>query len=102
LNEIGAGDKPVIVVFNKVDAYRPAPHHPDDLTPKRVDQFTLEELKETWMARMNGEECIFISAAERINIDGLRKLLYERVKALHVARYPYESDLLFKDSYLEE
>ncbi len=49
------------------------------------------------MARMNGEECIFISAAERINIDGLRKLLYERVKALHVARYPYESDLLFKD-----
>ncbi|MBK9626492.1 MAG: GTPase HflX [Flavobacteriales bacterium] len=102
LNEIGAGDKPVIVVFNKVDAYRPAPHHPDDLTPKRVDQFTLEELKETWMARMKGEECIFISAAERINIDGLRKLLYERVKALHVARYPYESDLLFKDSYLEE
>ncbi|MBK6370894.1 MAG: GTPase HflX [Flavobacteriales bacterium] len=92
LNEIGAGDKPVIVVFNKVDAYRPAPHHPDDLTPKRVDQFTLEELKETWMARMNGEECIFISAAERINIDGLRKLLYERVKALHVARDPYESD----------
>jgi GTP-binding protein HflX len=99
LNEIGAGDKPVIVVFNKIDAYRPAPHHPDDLTPKRVEQFTLEELKETWMARMNGEECIFISAAERINIDGLRKLLYERVKALHVARYPYESDLLFKDSY---
>ena len=101
LNEIGAGDKPVIVVFNKIDAYRPAPHHPDDLTPKRVEQYTLEELKETWMARMNGEECIFISAAERINIDGLRKLLYERVKALHVARYPYESDLLFKDSYDE-
>jgi GTP-binding protein HflX len=101
LNEIGAGDKPVIVVFNKIDAYRPAPHHPDDLTPKRVEQYTLEELKETWMARMNGEECIFISAAERINIDGLRKLLYDRVKALHVARYPYESDLLFKDSYYE-
>ncbi|MEZ4738412.1 MAG: GTPase HflX [Flavobacteriales bacterium] len=101
LNEIGAGDKPVIVVFNKIDAYRPAPHHPDDLTPKRVEQYTLDELKETWMARMNGEECIFISAAQRINIDGLRKLLYERVKALHVARYPYESDLLFKDSYYE-
>lgn len=102
LNEIGAGDKPVIVVFNKIDAYRPAPHDPDDLAPKREDQYTLEELKETWMARMAGDECIFISAGERTNIDTLRKLLYDRVKALHVARYPYESDLLFKDSYEEE
>ncbi|MBX2978278.1 MAG: GTPase HflX [Flavobacteriales bacterium] len=102
LNEIGAGDKPVIIVFNKIDAYKPAPHDPDDLAPKREDQYTLEELKETWMARMAGEECIFISAVERSNIDALRKLLYDRVKALHVARYPYESDLLFKDSYDEE
>lgn len=101
LNEIGAGDKPVIVIFNKIDAYRPAPHDPDDLAPKRVEQYSLEELKETWMARMAGEECIFISAAEKSNIDTLRKLLYARVKALHVARYPYESDLLFKDEYLE-
>ncbi len=102
LNDIGAGDKPVIVLFNKIDAYRPAHHDPDDLAPKRVDQYSLEELKETWMARMNGAECIFISAAQRTNIDGLRKLLYERVKAIHTARYPYESDLLFKDSYEEE
>ncbi len=101
LNEIGAGDKPVIVIFNKIDAYRPAPHDPDDLAPKRVEQYSLEELKETWMARMAGEECIFISAAEKSNIDTLRKLLYARVKALHVARYPYESDLLFEDEYLE-
>lgn len=101
LNDIGAGDRPVIVVFNKIDAYRPARHDPDDLAPKRVEQFSLEELKETWMARMAGEECIFISAAQRINIDGLRKLLYARVKALHIARYPYESDLLFKDNYDE-
>ncbi|MBK9147052.1 MAG: GTPase HflX [Flavobacteriales bacterium] len=101
LNEIGAGDKPVIVIFNKIDAYQPAPHDPDDLAPKRVEQFTLEELKATWIARMTHEECIFISAADRTNIDGLRKLLYERVKALHIARYPYESDLLFKDEYLE-
>lgn len=102
LNEIGAGDRPVIVVFNKVDAYVPAPHDPDDLAPKREDQFTLEELKASWMARMGGEECIFISAAKRVNIDALRSLLYERVKALHVARYPYESDLLYQDSYLPE
>jgi len=101
LNEIGAGDRPVIVVFNKIDAYRPAPHDPDDLAPKREEQFTLEEMKETWMARMAGEEVIFISAAQKQNIDGLRKLLYERVKALHIARYPYESDLLFKDDYFE-
>ncbi len=102
LNEIGAGDKPVIVVFNKIDAYRPAPHDPDDLAPKREEQYTLEELKETWMARMEGEECIFISAVERSNITALRKLLYERVKALHVARYPYESDLLYQDDYLPD
>ncbi len=102
LEEIGAGDKPVIVVFNKIDAYDPAPHDPDDLAPKRVDQYTLEELKEQWMGRMQGVETIFISAAKRQNLDGLRKLLYERVKELHIARYPYESDLLFKDSYLEE
>ncbi len=100
LNEIGAGDRPVIVVFNKVDAYRPAPHDPDDLAPKRTDQYTLAELQASWMARM-GEDCIFVSAAERINIDGLRKMLYHRVKALHMARYPYESDLLYKDEYLE-
>ncbi len=101
LNEIGAGSTPVIVIFNKIDAYRPAHHDPDDLAPKRVEQFTLEELKATWIARMTNEECIFISAVDRTNIDGLRKLLYERVKALHIARYPYESDLLFKDEYLE-
>ena len=74
---------------------------PDDLAPKREDQYSFEELKETWMGRMAGEEVIFISAAKKQNIDGLRKLLYQRVKALHIARYPYESDLLFKDEYLE-
>ncbi len=101
LNDIGAGDRPVIVVFNKIDAYRPSHHDPDDLAPKREDQYTLEEMKETWMGRMAGEEVIFISAARKQNLDGLRKLLYERVKALHIARYPYESDLLFKDDYFE-
>ncbi|MBK8499886.1 MAG: GTPase HflX [Flavobacteriales bacterium] len=101
LNEIGAGDKPVMVVFNKIDAYRPAPFDPDDLAPKRVEQYSLEELTDTWMSRMAGEECLFISAAARTNLDQLRKRLYERVKALHIARYPYESDLLFKDSYEE-
>jgi GTPase len=97
LDEIGAGGKPTIVVFNKIDAYRPAPHDPHDLAPKREDQFTLEELQHTWMARMNGEECIFISAARRTNIDTLRKLVYERVKAIHLSRYPFEKDLLYQE-----
>jgi GTP-binding protein HflX len=97
LGEIGAGGKPTIVVFNKIDAYRPAPHDPDDLAPKRREQFTLEELQASWMASMAPEECIFISATRRTNIDALRRLLYERVKAIHVARYPYERDLLYQD-----
>lgn len=100
LQEIGAGGKPTIVVFNKIDAYRPAAHDPHDLSPKRPDQFTLEELQRTWMARMGDGECIFISAAKRENIDTLRKLLYQRAKAIHVSRFPYESDLLFGDEYL--
>ncbi len=102
LNEIGAGDRPVIVVFNKIDAYRPSPHDPDDLAPKREDQYTLEELKAQWMSRMGDDECVFISAAKRQNLDVLRKMLYDRVKQIHIARYPYESDLLFKDSYEED
>src|SRR5690606_20977525 len=84
LNEIGAGDRPVIVVFNKIDAYRPSPHDPDDLAPKREDQYTLEELKAQWMSRMGDDECVCISAAKRQNLDVLRKMLYDRVKQIHI------------------
>ena len=101
LQEIGAGGKPTIVILNKIDAYRPMEHDPHDLAPKRPDQFTLEELKRTWMGRMRDEECIFISAVTKENIDALRKLLYQRAKAIHVARFPYESDLLFGDEYID-
>ena len=102
LEEIGAGGKPTLVVFNKIDAYRPAPHDPHDLAPKREDQFTLAELQHTWMARIAGdEEAIFISAVRKDNIDGLRKLMYERVKAIHLARYPYEKDLLWQEWAVE-
>ncbi len=102
LAEIGAGDKPMIVVFNKIDAYTPAKRDPHDLAPLRADQATLEELEHSWMARMRDEECIFISAVKKTNIDALRKLLYQRAKAIHVARFPYESDLLFGDEYLTQ
>ncbi|MBS1937459.1 MAG: GTPase HflX [Bacteroidetes bacterium] len=102
LEEIGAGGKPTIVVFNKIDAYRPAPHDPHDLAPKREDQFNLEELQHTWMARIAGdEEAIFISAVRKDNIDGLRKLMYDRVKEIHLARYPYEKDLLWQEWMVE-
>ncbi len=102
LEEIGAGGKPTIVVFNKIDAYRPAPHDPHDLAPKREDQFNLEELQHTWMARIAGdEEAIFISAIRKDNIDGLRKLMYDRVKEIHLARYPYEKDLLWQQWMVE-
>jgi GTP-binding protein HflX len=98
LEEIGAGGKPTLVVFNKIDAYRPTPHDPHDLAPKREDQFTLEEMQRTWMARIAGdEEAIFISAVRRDNIDALRKLMYQRVKDIHLARYPYEKDLLWQE-----
>jgi len=107
LEEIGAGGKPVIVVFNKIDAYKAAPHDPHDLAPKREDQYTLEELEHTWMSRIthkdaDNDEAIFISATRKDNIDALRELMYERVKAIHIARYPYEKDLLFRDWSVEE
>lgn len=108
LQEIGAGGKPTIVVFNKIDAYRPAAHDPHDLAPKRQDQFTLEELQRTWMARdtssqtgVHDEETIFISALRKDNIDSLRKLVYDRVKAIHLERYPYEKDLLYQQWMVE-
>ncbi len=102
LEEIGAGGKPTIVVFNKIDAYRPAPHDPHDLAPKREDQFTLDELERTWMARITGEDkAIFISAIRKDNIDALRKLMYDKVKEIHLARYPYEKDLLWQEWAVE-
>ncbi len=68
---------------------------------RRYIQYTLEELQHSWMARIGGDEAIFISATRKDNIDALRTLMYERVKAIHVARYPYEQDLLFRDWTVE-
>ncbi len=92
LAEIGAHDKPVIMVFNKIDAYTFVQKDDDDLTPAKRENWNLEDLKKTWMSNApKGTDAIFISAAERTNIDALRDLLYERVKALHVDRYPYDN-----------
>lgn len=98
LKDLDSADKPMIVVFNKMDAYTWTEKDSDDLTPATRENVSLEELQRTWMARM-GDDCIFISARERQNIDNLKDLLYSRVKQLHVQKYPY-NDFLF-DHYTE-
>ena len=88
-------DIPRIVVFNKIDNFTYVPKEEDDLTPVQRENLSLEDLEKTWMARL-GEDCIFISAKRKDNIDALRVLLYDRIKAIHVKRYPY-NDFLFQN-----
>ena len=83
-----------IVVFNKIDNFTYVPKDEDDLTPILRENLSLEDLEKTWMARL-GDDCIFISAKNKQNIDALRALLYDRIKAIHVKRYPY-NDFLFQ------
>ena len=88
-------DKPTIVIFNKIDNFTYIPKEEDDLTPVLRENLSLEDLQKTWMARL-GEDCIFISAKNKDNIDALRALLYDRIKVIHVKRYPY-NDFLFQN-----
>jgi len=90
----GGETKPVIMVFNKIDAYRHVPKDEDDLTPATRENVTLEELKETWMARP-GDDVVFISARNETNIDELRRKLYEKARAIHLTRFPY-NDFLYQ------
>jgi GTP-binding protein HflX len=85
---------PRIVVFNKVDAFTYIPKEEDDLTPMKRENISLDELKKTWMAKLH-DDCIFISAKEKTNIDELKALFYDRIKAIHIQRYPY-NDFLFQ------
>ena len=85
---------PRIVVFNKIDNFTYTPKEEDDLTPVKRENLSLADLQKTWMARL-GEDCIFISAKNKDNIDSLRALMYDRIKAIHVQRYPY-NDFLFQ------
>ncbi|MDR1585115.1 MAG: 50S ribosome-binding GTPase, partial [Prevotellaceae bacterium] len=94
LKEIDTVEKPVILVFNKIDAFTCVPKDEDDLSPVKRENIGLDELKKTWMAKRH-DNCIFISAKEKQNIDELKTLLYEKVKAIHVQRYPY-NDFLFQ------
>lgn len=94
LAELGTSGRPTILVFNKIDAYRWIEKEADDLTPKQKENISLAELRQTYMAKMQ-ENCIFISAREKTNIEQLRELLYQKVKELHVQKYPY-NDFLYQ------
>ena len=89
LSEIGASNKPTYVVFNKIDRYYFVPKEEDDLTPVTRENYSLEHLKKTWMAKSN-LNCIFISAKTKENLDELKTLLYNKVKEIHITRYPYD------------
>ena len=86
--------KPVIMVFNKIDAFSYTPKDADDLTPATRANLSLDDLKATWMNRL-GDNVVFISAREQLNIDELKMKIYDRAKEIHVARFPY-NDFLFQ------
>ena len=94
LADLGCAEKPSMIIFNKIDAYTFTPKDEDDLTPATRENLSLEDLQRTWMAKLNGD-CLFISARERTHIDELRTTLYNRVRELHVQKYPY-NDFLFQ------
>ncbi|MBQ9204097.1 MAG: GTPase HflX [Prevotella sp.] len=93
LADLGCADKPSMLVFNKIDAYTWTPQDEDDLTEPTRENISLEELKQTWMAKMG--DCLFISARQKENIDELREILYNKVRELHVQKYPY-NDFLYE------
>ncbi|MBQ9533570.1 MAG: GTPase HflX [Prevotella sp.] len=95
LAELGCADKPSMIVFNKIDNYHWVEKDEDDLTPMTKENISLDELKRTWMARLN-ENCIFISALEKQNIDEFRDTVYKKVRELHVQKYPY-NDFLYSN-----
>lgn len=100
LEEIGSADKPTIMVFNKIDAYEAEEIEDDDLMTKKTKaHYTLEEWKQTWMSKVNGD-AIFISALNKENFSEFRKLVYDKVKEIHTTRFPYNNFLY--DEYTEE
>lgn len=93
LKELGCAEKPSMIIFNKIDNYTWVPKDADDLTPSTAENITLDELKQTWMARLN-DQCLFISAKKKLNIDEFKGVLYQQVRRLHVQKYPY-NDFLY-------
>ncbi len=94
LADLKCSEKPQMIIFNKIDAYTYVEKAEDDLTPKTKDNITLPELMKTWMAKLN-ENCLFISAREKTNMEELKTVIYQKVRELHVQKYPY-NDFLFQ------
>ncbi len=94
LADLNCGDKPMMVIFNKIDAFTYVQKEEDDLTPKTRENITLDELKETWMNKL-ADNCLFISAREKQNIENLKEIIYKKVCELHVQKYPY-NDFLYQ------
>ena len=92
LADLGCADKPTVIVFNKMDAYSWTEKDADDLTPAGKENVSLDDLMNTWMSRV-GDDCIFISARQKTNVEELKALLYKRVRELHVQKYPYNNFL---------
>jgi GTP-binding protein HflX len=99
LADLGCADKPTVIVFNKMDAYSWTEKDADDLTPAGKENVSLDDLMKTWMSRV-GDDCIFISARQKTNIEELKALLYKRVRELHVQKYPY-NNFLFQQYNME-
>ena len=97
----GTSDKPVIMVFNKIDAFSYTPKDPDDLTPATRENVSLPELQRTWMSRMDNN-CVFISAKDKLNIEELKQKLYEKAREIHTERFPYNDFLYQKYEDLED
>ncbi len=92
LAEIKANDKPTLLLFNKIDAYTYIPQDEDDLTPKQKENWSLEDLKQTYLSNGN-QDTVFISAKNKENIEELRQIIYDKVKTIHAVRYPYNNFL---------
>jgi GTPase len=92
LRDIKAADKPIFIIFNKIDIYKFTPKDIDDLNPVTRNNWTLEEMQNSWIAKSNSP-CIFISATKKSNLEFLRETLYQKVKEIHVTKYPYENFL---------
>ena len=95
LKDLDCSEKPSMIIFNKIDNYHWLEKESDDLTPETKENITLDELKKTWMAQLN-DNCLFISAKEKDNIDEFRTILYKKVRELHVQKYPY-NDFLYPE-----
>ncbi len=95
LSDLGCSEKPSMIIFNKIDNYHWVEKDEDDLTPETCENIALEDLEKTWMARLN-DNCLFISAKAKINIDEFRRTLYTKVRELHVQKYPY-NDFLYPE-----